>query len=73
MTYIALLNHHVLFELTEKLALEIGLITSLRNQACVSQNVLQGPVSRDGLVLLPANYNGEERNSKTAQVERLCP
>lgn len=52
---------------------EKGWSPSLQNQACISQNVLQGPVSRDGLVLLPANYNGEERNSKTAQVERLCP
>lgn len=65
--YIALLNHHVLFELAEKLALEKELIPfPSESGMCISKCPSE---SRDGLVLLPANYNEEKRNSKIAQVE----
>lgn len=70
-TYTALLNHHVLLELTEKLALEKR-VDPLPFKIRHVYLKMSFRVPSPGMVLLPANYNREETNSKIAQVEMLC-
>lgn len=47
--YTILVNHHVPFELTENLALEVGLILLPHISSIFASSVLQDPLSISGL------------------------
>lgn len=58
MVQIVSVNPHMLFEFTQKLAVEVGWFP-FQPQACLSQSILQGPLSGDEVVAPPSAEVGK--------------
>ena len=61
--YIILANCHVLFELTDKLALLVGLSPTHLTQSIFSQSILLRPPSQDGLTPPKSRIGRKLQNS----------